>query len=175
MDDGGVVRAMFTIEIAEMERRLGIVRVDTQRLPPGLARSGGIGAMEDLAQKIPSRNERGSGLEQRAQQRFRGRGAARNEGKLLCLLQQRIRVERTRCLRLQPAVAVLVALAAAAGAACVARRGRSDGGGGHKRLPLPQGQRSVREGDGSMGFRIRRGAARGDFPTRRAAGHRAPG
>ncbi len=136
MDGCSVVHAVFAIEIAKMKGCLGIFRVEARCTPPGCARGDRIGAIEDFAKKVPGWNERGIGLEQLAQQRFRGRGLLGYEGKLLRLLQQGlgVGVGRRHGLSLQRAMAVLVALAAAAGAGRIARRGWKNGGGlGHGR------------------------------------------
>ncbi len=117
------VFGMTQIVVAQVKRGLGVVRIDIERPPPGLAGRAGVYRHEAFAEKIPGGDIVGVALEQATQQGFGILVASRHERELRRL--ERRAADRGVGIRAQSAVAVLVALAAAAGAGRVARdRGR---------------------------------------------------
>src|SRR4030095_5747611 len=53
MDRGGAVLTALQVTVAEIERRLRVVRIELEDAPPGIARSDRVGGLEHFAQKIP--------------------------------------------------------------------------------------------------------------------------
>ena len=123
VDRRRTVFGVLQIVVAQVERGLGVVRIEVERAPPGIARGVSVARFEALAQQIPCCDIFGVALEQTAQQAFGVPVTPRYECELRGL-ERRVAVHAIG-IRAECAVAILVAFAAAAGAGGVARnRGR---------------------------------------------------
>src|SRR5204862_6724100 len=89
VDHRGAIFRVREIAVSEVERGLGVVRIDLESAPPGVARCTGVGRLEALAKKVPGGNVAGVDLEGAAGELERGGAATGAEGDL-CLAQQRI-------------------------------------------------------------------------------------